>query len=427
MGTTGAKPCHYQQLCAVVHELLGFSYSYSARRAVLVLVRNMISGEFNLNMLTILIFFLVLPTDEPAPFHTGKDLQTALATNISWFSIGSELGIQLRDLQAQTGVVILRDRRIDPHQAISVKTDFVPRVQVLNQISSAIPQGAFCATENFVCVGPAHAIYRLPILLSHNAEQVNSLRQKIDAAAFRKLTAKTDASWERLSEPRQMLLDHAVSAGAVIRNPDVIPHDVWAEVRLPRMSFSESATMILNQFDLTFKLAGDRAELTIVPIDPEQLLEHRYTVGSKFKATVVTAWQQQAPTAEIEWTGSNATVTTTLRQHAALNATLQELLNAVTSSDATSTTPDGSIRTRNFQIKAERATIGQLIDFFREERIRIELVDKDSPEVLAILSESVQLDTLGERQPGSKLFPLIFGTHFKRVDVQDDRVVLSRE
>jgi hypothetical protein len=38
------------------------------------------------------------------------------------------------------------------------------------------------------------------------------------------------------------------------------------------MSFSESATMILNQFDLTFKLAGDRAELTIVPIDPDELL-----------------------------------------------------------------------------------------------------------------------------------------------------------
>jgi len=378
-------------------------------------------------MRTILIFLLVIPTDEPAPFNTGKDLHTALATNISWFSIRSELGVQLRDLQAQTGVVILRDRRIDPHQAISVKTDFVSRVQVLKQISSAIPQGAFCVTESFACVGPAEAIDRLPILLSHNADQVNSLRKKIDAAAFRRLTAKIDASWEELSEPRQILLDYAMSAGAVIKNPDAIPHDVWAEVRLPRMSFSESATMILNQFDLTFRLAGDRAELTIIQIDPEELLEHRYAVGRKFKDAVVTAWQQQAPDAEIRWTGSNATVTTTLRQHASLNAMLQEALNPVSRSDPTLTTKDGSIRTRNFQIKAERATIGQLIEFFRQERITIELIDKDSPEVLAILNESVQLDTLSERQPGSKIFPLIFGEYFKRVDVQDDRVVLSRE
>ena len=282
-------------------------------------------------------------------------------------------------------------------------------------------------TENFACVGPADAIYRLPILLSHNADQVNSLRKKTDAALFRRLTAKIDASWEQLSEPRQILLDHAKTAGAVIKNPDAIPHDVWAQERLPRMSFAESATMILNQFDLTFKLAGDQAELTIVPIDPEELLEHRYAVGSRFKATVVTAWQQQAPNVEISWTGSNATVTTTLRQHVLLNAALQEAFNSVSSPAATSTKPNGSIRTRNFQIKAERATIGQLIDFFRQEKIMIEVIDKDSPAVLAMLNESIQLDKLTERQPGSELFPLIFGKHFKRVDVQDDRVVLSRE
>ena len=378
-------------------------------------------------MLTILVFLLVIPADEQSSLHTGKDLQTALATNISWSSIGSELGNQLRDLQAQTGVVIFRDRRIDPHRPISVKTDFVPRVQVLKQISSAIPDGAFCVTENFACVGPADAIYRLPILLSHNADQVNSLRKKTDAALFRRLTAKIDASWVQLSEPRQILLDHAKTAGAVIKNPDAIPHDVWAQERLPRMSFAESATMILNQFDLTFKLAGDQAELTIVPIDPEELLEHRYAVGSRFKATVVTAWQQQAPNVEISWTGSNATVTTTLRQHVLLNAALQEAFNSVSSPPATSTKPNGSIRTRNFQIKAERATIGQLIDFFRQEKIMIEVIDKDSPAVLAMLNESIQLDKLTERQPGSELFPLIFGKHFKRVDVQDDRVVLSRE
>lgn len=378
-------------------------------------------------MLTIIFFFLVVPADEPASFNTGKDLQTALAANISWFSIGSELGNQLRDLQAQANVVILRDRRIDPHRLISVETKFVPRVQVLKQISATIPDGAFCITEDFACIGSADAIHRLPVLLSHNSGQVTRLRKEIDAASFRRLTAKIDASWEQLSEPRQILLDHAETAGFVIKNPDAIPHDVWAEARLPRMSFAELATVVLNQFDLTFQLAGDRAELTILPIDPEEIMEHRYEVGSKVKAALVTVWQQIAPEIEIKWTGANATVTSTLRQHALLTATLQAALNSVPGSDSTSQIPDSSIRTRNFQIKAERATIGQLIDFFRKERIMIEVVDEDSPEVIAILRESVQLDTLTERQPGSKLFPVIFGKHFKNVDVRDDRVVLSRD
>lgn len=375
-------------------------------------------------MLTIFLLLLANLTDEPTQFRTGKDLQAALATNISWFSVGSELGIQLNDLQAQTGVAILRDRRIDPHQPISVKTDFVPRVQVLKQISSAIPQGAICVTESFACVGPADAIYRLPILLSHKADQVNSLRRKIDAAAFRRLTAKTDSSWERLSEPRQILLDHAMMAGAVIRNPDAIPHDVWAETRLPRMSFSELATVILNQFDLTFTLTGDRAEMTIIPVDPDQILEHRYLVGSKLKAPMITAWQNILPDIKIQWTGSNATVTTALQQHATLIAILQEMQYNVSSGGPA---PGSTIRTTTYELKEKRATIGELIQTFRSAKIPVEVVDENSPEVQAILKESIELTELSTRNPGSKFFPLIFGKHFKRVDVKDDRVVLSRE
>ena len=383
-----------------------------------------IHREFNLNTLTIVVFLLVIPADEQSSFKTGKELQAALATNISWFSIGSQLGHQLRDLQTQTGVVILRDRRIDPHRPINVKTDFVPRVQVLAQISSAIPEGAFCVTENFACVGSADAIHRLPILLSHKADQVNSLRKVIDAASFRRLTAKIDASWEQLSEPRQILSDNALIAGALIKNPDAIPHDVWAETRLPRMSFAELATVILNQFDLTFTLAGNRAEMTIIPVNPHEILEHRYLVGSQLKAPMTTAWQNRLPDIEIKWSGSNAMVTTTLGQHAALNAMLQEMQYSVTTRDKA---PGSSIRTTNYELKEKRATIRELIRTFQSAKVPVEVLDEDSPEVQAILNESIELAALSARNPGSKFFPLIFGKHFRRVDVQDDRVVLSRE
>ncbi len=375
-------------------------------------------------MLTILIYFLIVLADEGTSFNTGKDLQAALAANIRWFNIGAELGNQLRDLQTQTKVVILRDRRLDPHQPISVETEFVPRVQVLKQISDQIPDGAFCLTEDMACVGPAEAIHRLPILLSHNADQVNSLRKKIDAAAFRRLTAKIDASWEQLSEPRQILLDHAKLAGAAITNPEFIPHDVWADGRLPRMSFAEFATVILNQFNLTFQLAGDRAELTLIPVDPDEIMEHRYVVGSKLKTSVATDWQNRSPDVDIQWIGSNATVTTTLQQHAALNSVLQELKYSVSISN---TTPDSSIRTTNYELKEKRATIRQLIETFRRAKVTIEVVDEESPEVQALLNESLELAGRAGRNPGSEFFPLIFGRHFRQVDVQDDRVVLSRE
>ena len=221
-----------------------------------------------------------------------------MAANVKWSSIGVQLDRQLEDLQSRSEVAILRDRRIDPHRLIRVETDFVPRVQVLKQISDAIPDTAVCVTDNFALLGPAMAVDRLPILLSRNAEQVNSLRKKIDTGALRRLTIKVDVSWDELAEPRQMLVDQATSVGAVILNPNDIPHDVWQECRLPKMSVIELATVVLNQFDLTIKVADNAAEFTVIPIDPDESFEHQYLVG-KFKPTVMRFWQSQLPDVEV--------------------------------------------------------------------------------------------------------------------------------
>ena len=203
-------------------------------------------------------------------------------------------------------------------------TEFVSRAQVLRQISATIPDGAFCLTENLACVGTAETVHRLPILLNQRTKEAESIRKKIGAGSFRGLTTRIDASWENLSEPRRILLDHATIAGMAITNPEAIPYDLWAAGQLPRMSFVELATVILNQFDLTFELAGDRSEMTVVPIDQNKRLEHRYLVGSRLKSAMTATWKQEVPDIEVHWAGPNATITTTLQQHAVLYALMQE-------------------------------------------------------------------------------------------------------
>ncbi len=374
-------------------------------------------------MFSFLLSLLLSISNQTTPFKSGKDLQASLAANVKWSSVGAELAGQLDDFQNQSEVAILRDRRLDLHRVIRVETDFVPRVQVLKQISDAIPDTSVCITDNFALLGPAMAVDRLPILLIRNAEQVNSLRKKIDTGALRRLTAKVDVSWDELAEPRQMLVEQAASVGAVILNANDIPHDVWAARRLPKLSFVELATVVLNQFDLTFKVSDNAAEFTVVSIDPDELFEHRYLVG-KFEPTVAETWQSQLPDVEIKWNKSNATITTTLLNHARLNGILQQVVFAVTSDSTTSNTQI-SLRTTAYQLKAERATLGELIEKFRLGKITIEVVDETSDAVQAIMKESISLSGFSEKLPGAKFFPLLFGKHFKRVEVGDDRVVLS--
>jgi hypothetical protein len=155
-----------------------------------------------------LLFCLLLPItvqSDEIRLKAGKALDKAMATNVDWDSVGAPLGDQLRILQQQAEVAVVLDRRIDPTQLVTVKTESAPRVQVLKQISGTISEGAFCFTEHFVFVGQTDAVHRLPILIARNNELANSLRKKTNAAAARSLTVSLDPSSEFLEEPRLIL------------------------------------------------------------------------------------------------------------------------------------------------------------------------------------------------------------------------------
>lgn len=384
----------------------------------------MARSKFRFNAIVIGLLFVSRMTfaEEPG-YKVGKALETAMSARVTWSS-KVPLGDQLRDLQNQTEVAVLRDRRVDPSPLISIETDSVPRIQVLQEISATIPEGAFCVTEHLAFVGSADVVHRLPILIERNNNQINELRKKLSANAFRKIRSNIDASWDELAEPRQILLDQAAAVGATIRNPDAVPHDVWAGRRLPKMPFAEAATVILNQFELTLNVATDDAELTIVPIDTQETLEHRYTVGSRLKASVSAEWQSRAPAVEVKWAGSNAIVTATLEQHALLNSIRSEL-SVPAASNSAAGSPRLSIRTTSFQLKAERATVGQLIAYFRDNKVPIEVVDAESEKAKALLDDIVHLNEITKKNRGTDFFPLIFGKHFRTVEVKDDRVILT--
>ncbi len=368
-----------------------------------------------------------LQADEQTPFKTGKALKTALSARVSWTSIGAPLASQLQEFQDQAKVAILRDRRTDPRGLINVETELVPRIQVLKRISESVPGTGYCRTDNFVCVGPIRSVHRLPVLLERSKARINSLRKTLTPDESRKLLSETEIAWPRLTEPRKLFMDRANAAGAEVSNPELIPHDVWDEGRLPKISFAEFATVVLNQFDLTFTVVPDAPTLTIVAIDPETILEHRYSVSRELQTTAATAWRSRMPGLQIKWTGTNTVVTASLDEHAVLYGLLEELRTMKEVAGDSAVVAKSSLLTEKFQLSVKGGTVGQLIDEFRRNGIIIEITDPDTAETKAILSQFIDLDAATDKLPGLEFFPLVFGRHFKRVEVTRDRVVLSRE
>ena len=379
---------------------------------------------------TLLILAAAIPVaaaDDRTTFSTGKDLETALSVRSTWSSIGAPLASQLLDFQTQSNVAILRDRRTDPHRLVDLETEFIPRIQVLKRISESVPGTSLCRTDKFVCIGPKEAVHRLPILLERNRTQINALRNTLKPAEMRKLSSESVIAWPKLSEPRQLLLDHAKSVGATIANPERIPHDVWNEGRLPRMSLAEFCTLVLNQFDLSFRVAADGPTLTIIAIEPAEILTHRYPVPRDRQSLVEAAWRDKLPELTVKWIGPNGTITAPMAKHAELSAMLEDLQSANDEVGDSRANADASLLTRTFQINFKGATVGQLIEYLRSNNVPIEVTNADTVETKAIMTQLVDLEGMTEKQPAPKFFPFVFGKYFKRVDVKADRVVLSRE
>lgn len=364
----------------------------------------------------------------PAPRKSGRQLTEALAMTTSWSGVGVNLKSQLMQFSQQTELVIVKDRRVDPEQTSTVEVKSAPRAEVLFQLAEATQNGGWCLTDDFVYFGSRESAGRLPVLLAASRQLMSDLRntaaaERTDIADhdLRRMTLSTAARWERLAEPRQILVQAAREAGISISNPDEIPHDLWEGAELRPMTFFELSTLILNQFDLKLVADGILA-VKVVSLDEKITVKHAYEIGRERREQIASSLQQRFPELAIMVRGSVAQVSGSLNDHAAVQ---QYLLRQQFADKATAFKE--SLTTRPFTLRAERATVGQLIAHFRSENIRIEISDESSAPVQSALGSVADVSGLKDKLPGSKFFPQLFGKYFRSVDVQSDRVVLSNE
>jgi hypothetical protein len=355
-------------------------------------------------------------------FLTGRSLEEALQASTQCAAEAVPLVEHLSSLQNDWRVVIVRDRRTDPHQLINLQTAFVPRWQALKLTTAELPNSAIVRSGALTVLGPADATYRLPVLLHFHEGQFQPTNRKSSERRLRGALTTRPVEWQKLAEPRLILEELAAAVGLAISNPEAIPHDVWDRSTWPAVSFSDAATVILNQFDLAFTVDSDSASIRIVSIEqiPHVLFRHRF--NASVRKTAETTVQQQLPDLHPKWSSSAAELTASLRDHARLAALLDQIERPPA---APPVVPAGSLKSRSLQIRAGERTLGELVDFFRTQGVPIEVVDAGSDEVTERLARRVDLSDLQGQMPAQVFFERIFGNTFGTVDVQDDKVVLG--
>jgi hypothetical protein len=160
---------------------------------------------------------------------------------------------------------VLLDRRIDPTQTITLTVEAVPLQDVIVAITKLAATQAV-AEGNVVYVGPPRVAAGLEKLVEQRAAEWRTAAKNWPRARRRALIALPTLHWNDLDRPRDVVKSFAAKFRLTVDGLDKIPHDLWAGATIPACSVSQGLSLLLVQYDLTFRWKPDGSGVAIVPL-----------------------------------------------------------------------------------------------------------------------------------------------------------------
>lgn len=166
-----------------------------------------------------------------------------------------------KSLQQAMGVSLLVDRRMDPSALVDFNAKLQPASTLLDRLAES--KGASAVPlETVVYIGPLPTAAVLPATFKQAKAELRSLPPRLQSA----LKSVPRQDWQRLAEPRQLLLKAAQNAHLEWDNLETFPHDLWREGHLPEAHLAEQLTLLLAGFDATFRVLPN-GKLHWVPLE----------------------------------------------------------------------------------------------------------------------------------------------------------------
>lgn len=235
--------------------------------------------------------------------------------SVTWS--GATLRDALQRFADSQSVYMVIDRRIDPGARLELGADRVPVGETMRAAGKqADASVSFLGAIAYF--GPESTCRRIATVAALRSQEC----QKLPSPLRTKLLERSDWNWEDFATPRELIEQLAASAGLKVDGMEQIPHDLWAGAKLPSLNVAERLTIVLAQFDLTFRLSEDRATLVLEPIPERVAIEKDYPAGSD-PAGRLAALRKRAPEAEIELRGKRIVVRGTVEDHQAVTASEQ--------------------------------------------------------------------------------------------------------
>ena len=295
---------------------------------------------------------------EPIPWLTGTKFEWALDQPVVATWQNAEFRRAVESLSEQRRVPLIVDRRLDPNRIFTQEIQNIPLRETFGKLSAG-SNGGYSSTGQTVYLGPAASAGKLRTLIALRQADVQQLTSKLPASRRKPLTERRPLQWEDLDAPRDILQRIAEGRSLRIKNADQIPHDLWRSCDLPPISLEEALTLVLIQYDLTFRLDSAATTIELLPIPNSVAIEKQWSLPRARSADITRAIHEELPQLETTLTAEQLVAQGTQEQ---LDE-LERLIRAMTTgSSAKKANKPARLNQRRLTFQAKDAPLSAILE-----------------------------------------------------------------
>jgi hypothetical protein len=298
--------------------------------------------------------------DEPDNLAAGTAFRSALEQSFTptWDRI--DLRTIVRTMEEGPRVAVLLDRRIDPTAERSLKISSDTLRDCFDRLAAECDAGA-TIIGSAVYLGPRVTAGKLRTLVALRKAELKELQ--VPDSRRTVLTRGRALRWADLDRPADLIRRLAEHYRLDVDGLDQIPHDLWAGAAIPEASSIEALSLVLAQFDLTFRWASEARGVRIEPIPERVAIDKPHDPPRGMSpADAIARWNEEIPDLEARAAGGKVIVSGTEELHEVVERVRRGgRATDKTSSGAVAKIP--SLNLKRYSGKVENKPVRELLRF----------------------------------------------------------------
>jgi hypothetical protein len=293
-------------------------------------------------------------------WQTGRRLQQTLQQTLNARWSGEEYRQVLRSIEQSHQIAVMLDRRVDPSDPIDLEIRQEPLAAGLERLARLRGAELRIVGTSAAYLGPPSATARLRTVIALREAELRERLMPLPTQRRAALTARRTTEWPDFAVPAELLTQAAESWSLSVVADPPLPHDLWAAGTLPQATLCETLSLILIQFDLTFRWSDDLHSIEVVALPEQVAIERTFVLPAKDPAAALVEWKQRVPGVEWSESGGRAVARGTVEQLEAVAA-----LRRPAAAPLRTERPKTPLARRQFTLTVRDAPLEDLLESLR--------------------------------------------------------------